>query len=128
MRANNLEVLIVQRFGIKIDQLIKVGGKNEIWSKDASRDGEIKLIGSHVKIRCTVQAIHNITNFLCKKSYKFIRISYLDLCTKFMKNLSTNSHVNSHMNSCTNSCLKATFLKKRCGGSISIINIIDLPV
>ena len=65
----------------------------------------------------TVQAIRNITNFFVQKihtnSCEFVRISYLNSCTKFAKNSSTNSCVNSRMNSCTNSYLKITFLRKR---------------
>ena len=59
----------------------------------------------------TVQAIRNITNFRAKHSYEFVRISYLNSCTKFVKNSFTNSRVNSHINSCVN----ITFLKKGYG-------------
>ena len=90
----------------------------------------------------TVQAICNIINFSCKKFIpicmnlcKFIQILYINLCTKFVKNSLMNSSTNSHMNSytkknlCINSCVNITFLKKgHKEKSISIINIIDLPV
>ena len=65
-------------------------------------------------MKSTVQAVRNITNFSCKKFTRiftricmnlreFVQILYLNLCTKFVKNSSTNS------------CLKIAFLRKRHG-------------
>ena len=68
----------------------------------------------------TVHAIYNITNFSCKKNHlpshmnscEFMRIPYLNSCTKVVKNLS--------MNSCTDEFLNLTFLRKRYGEKVSV--------
>ena len=58
-----------------------------------------KTAGKLLQLRaCTVQAIHNITNF----SRKQIHMNSYE----FHENSSTNSRANSRMNLCTNSCLK----------------------